>query len=179
LDQPAKLIGLMPVDCAAAILIGLHPDRRADIFRELPENVRGVLTPHFPKPIRETLDQLLSYPPQSAGGLMTTDFVSVPADWTVKQTLERIHDLGNRENVYTVCLLDPETKRLVRTIALWRLVVSDPNTIVLDAAWPYQPIIVSALTDREEVARLLSKYNLLAVPVVAEDGPCPRHRHGR
>jgi magnesium transporter len=169
----------MPVDCAAAILIGLHPDRRADIFRELPENVRGVLTPHFPKPIRETLDQLLSYPPQSAGGLMTTDFVSVPADWTVKQTLERIHDLGNRENVYTVCLLDPETKRLVITIALWRLVVSDPNTIVLDAAWPYQPIIVSALTDREEVARLLSKYNLLAVPVVAEDGPCPRHRHGR
>jgi len=96
--------------------------------------------------------------------------VSVPADWTVKQTLERIHDLGNRENVYTVCLLDPETKRLVRTIALWRLVVSDPNTIVLDAAWPYQPITVSPLTDREEGARLLSKYNLLAVPVVAEDG---------
>jgi magnesium transporter len=67
-------------------------------------------------------------------------------------------------------LLDPETKRLVRTLALWRLVVSDPKTNVLDAARPYRPITVSPLTDREEVARLLSKYNLLAAPVVAEDG---------
>jgi magnesium transporter len=170
LDQPAKLIRLMPVECASAILIGLHPDRRADIFRELPENARALLAPHFPKPIRETLDQLLSYPPQTAGGLMTTDFVSVPADWTVKQTLEHIHDVANRETVYTVCLLDPETKRLERTISLGRLVASDPNTIVLDAAKPYRPITVSPLTDREEVARLLSKYNLLGVPVVAEDG---------
>jgi magnesium transporter len=55
-------------------------------------------------------------------------------------------------------------------VGLWRLVVSDPKTIVLDAARPYKPIAVSPLTDREEVARLLSKYDLLAVPVVAEDG---------
>jgi magnesium transporter len=67
-------------------------------------------------------------------------------------------------------VLDPDSKRLVRVIALWRLVVSDPKTIVLDAARPYRPIVVSPLTDREEVARLLSKYDLLAVPVVAEDG---------
>ena len=170
LDNPAKLIELMPVDCAPAILIGLHPDRRADIFRELPDAARETLKARLPGPMREQLDQLLSYPPQSAGGLMTTDFISVPADWTVERTLRHIHDLGrSRETVYTICVLDPATRRLLKVIALWRLVVSDPKTNVLEAARPYKPIAVSPLTDREEVARLLSKYNLLAVPVVAED----------
>jgi magnesium transporter len=171
LDEPAKLIELMPVDCAPAILIGLHPDRRADIFRELSEKARHALIRRLDKPTRETLEQLLSYPPQSAGGLMTTDFISVPADWTVEQTLKRIHNVGRtKETVYTVCILDPQTQRLVKVIALWRLVISDPKTPVLSAARPYEPITVSPPTDQEEVARLLSKYNLLAVPVVAEDG---------
>jgi len=115
LDQAAELIGLMPIDCAPAILVGLHPDRRADIFRELPETIRQPLKARLPQPIRETLDQLLSYPPQSAGGLMTTDFVSVPADWTVERTLNHIHAAGrSKEIVYTVCVLDPDTKRLLK-----------------------------------------------------------------
>src|SRR6478735_657078 len=133
--------------------------------------MRRALLPRLERPIRETLEQLLSYPPQSAGGLMTTDFVSVPADWTVEQTLKHIHEVGrSKETVYAVCLLDPETKRLDKVVGLSRLVTGDPKAIVLSVARPYDPIAVSPLTDREEVARLLSKYNLLAVPVVAEDG---------
>jgi magnesium transporter len=171
LDEPAKLIELMPVDCAPAILTGLHPDRRADIFRQLPDEPREALKRRLPDTMRASLDDLLRYPPESAGGLMTTDFVSVPADWTVERTLQHVHAVGkDKETVYTVCLLDPETKRLVKVVGIWRLVISDPKTIVLDAARPYKPIAVSPLTDREEVARLLSKYDLLAVPVVAEDG---------
>lgn len=171
LDRPARLVELIPPESASTILASLHPDRRADIFRELPETARVSLRLRLPAPMRRTLDQLLSYPPQSAGGLMNTDFLSVPANWTVEQTLRHVHDVGrNRETVYTVCLLDPQTKRLVKVITLWRLVISDPKAIVVDAARPYRPITVSPLTDREEVARLLSKYDLLAVPVVAEDG---------
>ena len=171
LDQAAQLIEQMPAERAAAILIGIHPDRRADIFRALPVGLREALKPRLDKPMRETLDQLLAYPPQTAGGLMTTEFVSVPADWTVEQTLAHIRGIGRtKEIVYTVCLLDPRTKRLVRVIALGRLVTSDPKANVLSAARPYKPITVSPLTDREEVARLLSRYNLLAVPVIAEDG---------
>jgi magnesium transporter len=165
------LIVQLPVDCAPAILTGLHPDQRAEIFRELSEEMRRALLPRLERPIRETLEQLLSYPPQSAGGLMTTDFVSVPADWTVEQTLKHIHEVGrSKETVYAVCLLDPETKRLDKVVGLSRLVTGDPKATVLSVARPYDPIAVSPLTDREEVARLLSKYNLLAVPVVAEDG---------
>jgi len=171
LDRPARLIELMPPECASVILASLHPDRQADIFRELPEAARASLRLRLPVPMRQSLDQLLSYPPQSAGGLMTTDFISVPANWTVEQALRHVHEVGrNRETVYTVCLLDPETKRLVKVIALWRLVISDPKAIVVNAARPYRPIAVSPLTDREDVARLISKYDLLAVPVIAEDG---------
>jgi magnesium transporter len=171
LDHPAELIAEIPLERAAILAGGLHPDRRADVFRDLPASMRAALMPRFDEPLREALDRLLSYPPQSAGGLMTTDFVSAPTDWSVAQTLRHIHDIGrSQETVYTVCLLDPVSKRLVRVIALGRLVVSDPEANVLAAARPYKPITVTPLTDREEVARLLSRYNLLAVPVIADDG---------
>ncbi|MGB0086524.1 MAG: magnesium transporter, partial [Rhodomicrobiaceae bacterium] len=159
LDEPAKLIELLPVDCAAAILTGLHPDRRADIFRELSEGPRRALLPRLDKHSREILEQLLNYPPQSAGGLMTTDFVSVPADWTVEQTLKHIHDVARSgEPVYAVCLLDPATQRLVKVVGLSGLITGDPKAVVLSLARPHDPIAVPPLTDREEVARLLSKY---------------------
>jgi magnesium transporter len=171
LDRRADLIARMPPERAVAVLEGLYPDRRADIFRELPEEIRHTLEPRFDRAMRDSLDHLLSYPPQSAGGLMTTLFISVPADWTVGQTLQHIHDVGRgREAIYTVCLVDPRTQRLVRVISLGRLVTSDPVQTVLSAARRYKPITVSPLTDREEVARLLSRYDLLAVPVVAPDG---------
>jgi magnesium transporter len=67
-------------------------------------------------------------------------------------------------------VLEPTSRRLLKVIGLWRLVVSEPDSNVLEAAQAQAPIAVSAWTDREEVARLLSKYNLLAVPVVADGG---------
>ena len=159
------------LDCAPAILSGLHPDRRVDIFRQLSEAGRDRLMAQLPEAMRDALHQLLQYPPQSAGGLMTTEFVAVPANWTVARTLRHIHDVGrNRETVYTVCVLEPNSNRLLKVIGLWRLVVSEPETNVLEAARDHAPIVVAPLTDREEVARLISKYNLLAVPVVTESG---------
>ena len=167
----AELLELLPLDCAPAILSGLHPDRRVDIFRQLSEAGRDRLLAQLPEAMRDALHQLLQYPPQSAGGLMTTEFVAVPANWTVARTLRHIHDVGrNRETVYTVCVLEPNSNRLLKVIGLWRLVVSEPETNVLEAARDHAPIVVAPLTDREEVARLISKYNLLAVPVVTESG---------
>jgi len=165
----AELLELLPLDCAPEILSGLHPDRRVHISGQLSEAGRDRLMAQLPEAMRDALHQLLQYPPQSAGGLMTTEFVAVPADWTVAQTLRHIHDVGrNRETVYTVCVLEPNSNRLLKVIGLWRLVVSEPETNVLEAARDHAPIVVAPLTDREEVARLISKYNLLAVPVVTE-----------
>ena len=171
LERAPELVELLPLDTVPAILTGLDPDRRADVFCELPGRLQRGILARLDKPIREALQQVLNYPPQSAGGLMTTDFISVPADWTVEQTLQHLREAGrSRETVYTVCILDPQTRRLIKIAGLWRLVTGDPKAEIAAVAWPYDPITVSPLTDREEVARLLSKYNLLAVPVIAEDG---------
>ena len=171
LDQPAKLIEEISRKSAVEILAGLHPDRRAAIFRHLSEAARTELTPRLDPAVRVTLTQLLSYPVHSAGGIMTTDFIGVPTDWTVGQTLQHINKVGGAsEEVYSVCLLDPQSKVLRQVVSLRRLVISDPAAIVLSVTRPQRPITVTALTDREEVARLISKYDLLAVPVLADDG---------
>lgn len=102
---------------------------------------------------------------------MTTEFVWVLADWTVGQTLELIRNVGGgKEAIYTICVLDPETNVLRAVVPLRRLITGQLDVPVLSAALPYTPLTVSPLTDREDVARLISKYDLLAIPVVDETG---------
>ena len=112
---------------------------------------------------------MLSFPEDTAGSLMTTEFVSVPATWTVGETLDHIRRVERtRETVYAIYVLDPKTRQLLQAVSLRRLITAEPGDPVLAAARYAKPITVSPLTDREEVARLISKYDLLAVPVVDE-----------
>ena len=98
---------------------------------------------------------------------MTTEFVGVPSTWTVGETLQYVRRVeSTRETVYAIYVLDPKTKALVRAISLRRLITGEPQQQVLSICPPRRPLTVSALADREDVARLISKYDLLAVPVV-------------
>jgi magnesium transporter len=98
---------------------------------------------------------------------MTTEFVSVPSTWTVGDALRYIREVeSTRETIYAIYVVNPRTKSLVRTLSLRRLLASDPKRSLLSVALPRRPVTVSPLVDREEVARLISKYYLLAVPVV-------------
>jgi len=98
---------------------------------------------------------------------MTTEFASVPSTFTVGQTLDYIrHVESSRETVYAIYVLDPFSKKLVKTITLRRLITGDPEAPVLSVARPGRLITATPLMDREDVARLISKYDLLAVPVV-------------
>ena len=170
LDEPEKLIELLPIDQAAAILKGLYPDCRANIFRKLSPGARERLAARLDPPMRQALEKLLAYPPHSAGGIMTTEFVSVPADWTVAQVLKLVREVGaDKESIYAIYIVDPQTKQLVQTVSLRQLLISDPNALAVSIVPDRQPIEVTPLTDREEVSRIISKYNLLAVPVIAQD----------
>jgi magnesium transporter len=102
---------------------------------------------------------------------MTTEFVSVPSNWTVQQTLDHIRRVErSRETVYAIYVLDPATKALVRAVSLRRLISGDPSAPVESVVPAHKPITVTPETDREDVARLITKYDLLSVPVVdAED----------
>jgi magnesium transporter len=170
-DKPRELIERLPLDRAATIVAAMSADRRADIFRGLSEPVRTRLSTRLAPAIQSSLQRLLAYPPMSAGSIMTTEFVSLPANWTVEQALQHIREVGGaRETVYALYVLDPNSRRLLRAISLRQLILSDHTIPVIDVGPPRRPITVSPLTDREEVARLISKYDLLAVPVIDDEG---------
>jgi magnesium transporter len=149
------------------MLSGMSADRAADVFLELDEPVRSDLIARLDTETKASVRQLLNYPEESVGSLMTTEFVSVPANWTVAQTLEHIrHVERSRETVYAIYILDPRSKVLMRALPLRRLITSDPNATVLEAAPPRRPVTISPEASRDEATRLISKYDLLAVPVV-------------
>jgi magnesium transporter len=176
LDQPAfdhraRIFEHLPPTTAIAMINAMSADRQADLFHDLPEPHRTRLLPGLDAATRDSLKLLLTYPEMSAGGIMTTEYVHVPATWTVEQTLAHISEVGRaKETVYAVYVLDPVDGRLVRVVSLRELMVSDRTARVIDVGDPRPPISVIPLMDREDVARLISKYDLLAVPVLDDGG---------
>ena len=152
-------------------LAGMSSDRVADVVRQLDEPARTPILQQLDPETRESLRRLLDYPEHSAGSIMTTEFVSVPANWTIQQTLDHIRMVeGTRETVYSIYVLDPSKRTLLQAVTLRRLISGDPNSPILTIAPKRKPITVSPLADREDAARLISKYDLLAVPVVSRAG---------
>ena len=172
LDQPelveaAEALSLLPDQRAAAFLSAMSADRVADVFQDMREPVRERLIAQVDHETRSALTRLLAYPEHSAGSIMTTEFVSVPNSWTVAQTLDHIrHVERSRETVYAIYVLSPDTKALETAVPLRRLISGDPDAPVASVVAARKPIRVTPDVDREDVARLISKYNLLAVPVV-------------
>jgi len=166
------IVRLMGEKAAAPLIDAMSSDQQADLFRELPEKERARFLRLLDAATRQSLETLLQYPPETAGGIMTTEFVSVPNDWTVERTLQHISQVGRtKETVYAIYCLDPERKTLVHVVSLRDLMlVADRALPVGEVGNMRKPLCVNTRMDREEVARLISKYNLLAVPVVDEGG---------
>ena len=149
------------------LIEAMSADQQADLFREVPPDERPRLLETVSETTRASLKKLLEYPPESAGGIMTTEFVSVPSDWSVSQALTLIREVGGRkETVYAIYIVDPATQALVHVVSLRELMTADREDNVLEVGSHRPPLTVAADTDREEAARLISKYNLLAIPVV-------------
>ena len=172
LDEPqlkrgAAIVSELPPEKAAHFIDAMSADRAAGIVRELRVSVRNDLLALVGPETKATLDRLLPYPENCAGGIMTTEFVAVPGDWTVGQTLEHIKAVElTRETVYSIFVLDPQTSALIRAATLRRLITADPQATVKDAAPARKPLTVRAEAPLDETVRLISKYNLLAIPVV-------------
>lgn len=163
------IIQQMGERAAAPLMDAMSGDQRADLFRELPETERPRFLRMLDDDSRRALGLLLEFPPETAGGIMTTEFVSVPATWTVERVLAHVREVGKaKETIYAIYVLDPATQALVKSVSLRDLMLADRTTLMSDIGTRRQPITATTLMDREEVARLISKYNLLAVPVVDE-----------
>jgi magnesium transporter len=167
LSRSSDLILELPEDFAGHVLTGMSADRAADLLRQLDEADKTKLLSLVDFETAQSLKLLLAYHEGTAGSIMTTEFVSVPSTFTVADTLKLIREVEHtRETVYAIYVTDPVTRELVRTVTLRQLITGEPDQPILDVAPDRDPITVDPDTDREEVARLISIHDLLAVPVL-------------
>jgi len=162
--QVEVLEGLAP-ERAADILEEMSPDDAADLVADLADATREELLALMERDEAEELGGLLAYPEDTAGGMMTTEFVAVPADLTAGATIDRLRELEpDAETIYYVYVVDA-AGRLVGVLSLRDLIVAPPTTPIGEVMID-EPVAVGVLTDRDDVAGLVARYNLLAVPVV-------------
>ena len=142
----------------------LHLDDAADFLEELPANlVTRILRATSPQR-RMAVNALLRYPADSTGSVMTSEFVSLHPKETVRQALDTIRRTGiHKETIYTCYVLD--CRKLLGTVSAKDLLTAAEETSVKDLM-ATDVVSVGTLTDREEAARLLAKYDLLALPVL-------------
>jgi magnesium transporter len=159
----------LPPETAADILEEMGPDDAADLLADLSDERKAellsLMEPDEAKDIRE----LLTYGEETAGGLMTTDYITVSPDETAQQVIDRLRELHpDADHVYYLYVTDAEGV-LVGTITLRGLIIAMPDTKIGTFVRP-EPISVSVDTDADEVARAIARYNLLALPVVDDEG---------
>jgi magnesium transporter len=171
LDSRSDIFELLEEERAIPLIEALSSDQQVELFRTLKEADRTRLFHVLDPPTREALKFLLAFPPTSAGGLMTTEFVGVPATWTVEQVRRHVSEVGRaKETVYAIYVLNPRDQRLLTVVSLREIMLADAAQRVDTLAHGRRPITVGPLVDREDVARLISKYNLLAIPVLDSAG---------
>ncbi len=174
-DQPtlrrrSAILGQMDPGRAAQILDGLSADERTEIVRGMGEISRRRLLPKLSAEVRAEVERLLQYPPHSAGGIMTTEFVQLEPSWTVGDCLKHVRAVAReKESIYACYVMEPGTGRLLGSVSLRDLVMAALDQPV-EKVMRRKPVTVSALDDQEVVAGKIAKYNLLAVPVLEKDG---------
>jgi len=162
-EHPEEILRAVGPDYAAELVEELPTDDAADIVRELPPDERAAVLAEVED--RAAVERLLTYPEDSAGGLMTTEVVAVDQDATLAEAIAEIRlQSGEGDEPYQVYAIDRE-RRLRGTIPIARLVVSPPDRRVRDVMTP-TPVMVGPEQDQEQVAQLMARYNLAAVPVV-------------
>ena len=168
-DDQVDILEALEPEKAADILEEMGPDEAADLVADLSEErqeqLLGLMEPEEASDVRE----LLAYGEETAGGLMTTDFITVTPDMNAEQVIERLRDLHpDADQVYYLYVTDADGV-LVGTITLRGLIVAVPETAVRDFMRS-DPISVSVDLDAEEVGAAIARYNLLALPVVDAKG---------
>ena len=161
----ASIVSDLDEERAADILEEMAPDEAADLLQDLPEERRDELVELMETEEKQDVEELLTYPEDSAGGIMTTDFISLPGDFTTQQSIERLRELQpDPELTYYLYVIDAQG-RLDGVISLRDLVVSKPEAKLSEVMDPHV-LKIEATTAKEDVASLIAKYDLLALPVV-------------
>ena len=148
------------------VLDELYADDAADIVEEMPANVVKRILKHADPEMRHSINQILRYPENSAGSIMTTEYVSLRPSMTVEEAILRIRRQGvDKETIYTCYVLDKD-RTLIGMVTVKDLLLAPDDEMTIEEIMITNLIFVNTKTDQEEVARMFSKYNFLALPVV-------------
>ncbi|HIP99783.1 TPA: magnesium transporter [Candidatus Bipolaricaulota bacterium] len=168
-EEAAHLLAELNRDEAVRILSRMDPDDAVDLLAELPrEMVEDILRRLEEREAKE-LSELLSYPPDTAGGLMSPEVVALPQHMSCQEAIEALRRVAEEmETVYYAYVVD-ENRRLIGVLSLRDLVFARPDTPIHEIMHT-DVMSVPVHLDVEEVARLFDRYNFLALPVVDEEG---------
>jgi CBS domain-containing protein len=154
---------------AADILEEMDPDEAADLVADLSEETREEILGLMEKDEAEEVQELMTYAEDTAGGIMTTEYVAVPANLTAAQAIDRLRELEpNAETIYYVYVTDNDN-RLVGVLSLRDLIVAKPDRAISTFMYD-EPVVVRTDASQEDVTEVVARYNLLAVPVVDSEG---------
>ena len=149
------------------LLDNLYMDDTVDLLEELPANLVNRILNTVDQADRTLINQLLNYPDDSAGTLMTTEYVDIRETMTVAQAMAHIKETGiHKETIYTCYVTDQ--RRLLGIVSAKDLMTTADDVLIRDLMQT-EIISVSTHTDKEEVAQLFTKYNFLALPVLDQD----------
>lgn len=164
-DRREKLIQDLTDSELKNVMDELFMDDTVDLIEEMPSNIVPKILKAVSKEDRKTINELLKYPEDSAGSIMTTEFIDLKEDMTVEDALERIRKIGtDSETIYTSYVLN-QNRVLEGIVNIKEIVLSKKDTKIKDIM-ETNIILVNTLEDQEEVAKKFDKYDYLALPVV-------------
>ena len=148
------------------VLDELYVDDAADLVEEMPAGVVKRILKHADPEMRKAINQILRYEDNSAGSIMTTEYVSLRPNMTVEEAILRIRRQGvDKETIYT-CYVTDSSRKLLGLVTVKDLLLADDDDTPIHEIMLTNIIYATTSTDQEEVARMLSKYNFLAMPVL-------------
>lgn len=163
----ASLVRNMSDEKVADVLEEMEPDEAADLLAELPKHRSQGLLELMEKDEAKDVKKLLEFPEESAGGIMTTDYITLPPDINASEAIKRIRKLSAEVETFFYIYVIDKKKRLVGVFSLRDLILAKPESKVKDFM-DKKVTSVTLNTNQDDVAQVIAKYDLLAVPVVDE-----------
>ena len=151
-----------------AVVEELYVDDAVELVEEMPANVVSRILAQADPDTRKMINEILQYPEDTAGSVMTTEFVELQGSWSAQQAIEHIRKVGVDKETINTCYITGRTHKIKGVVSMRTLILADPET-KCEELMSTSPVTVQTLEDQETVAQMFAKYNFQALPVVDSD----------
>lgn len=164
-----ELLNMFTAQQLSEVMSNLEPDERVSLMEELPGHLTQRVMNSMKAEDRKLVQQLLGYPEESVGRLMTPRYVKVKKDWTIQKAMDHIREYGHSVETVNVIYVVDSDEHLIDDLRLNQFILADPDAKIeslMDESYE----ALSAFEDQEDAVKMLSKYDRVAMPVVDSDG---------